>query len=102
MRPFPVKTPIGTVSKITPSFIGFNRGITPTEVTRTQHKPTSQAELKVLRSPQANTIPLININDRYQYVNVNFTRGASAKRPPPIIPRPKPKGKVTMSTYNFE
>jgi len=102
MRPFPIKTPIAPVHKITPMFIGFNRGITPTEVTRTQHKPTSPDEIKGLRSTQVNTIPLVNINGRYRDVSVNFTRDNSHRRPPPTVLAKSGKKSITISTYNFE
>ena len=104
MRPFPIKTPIGPVQKITPKFIGYNRGITPTEVTRTQQKPTSQTEIKVLRSTQTNTIPLVNINDRYRAVThrVNFSRDNYHRRPTPALIAKPGKKSITISTYNFE
>ena len=109
MRTFPVKTPIGPVSKITPNFIGFNRGINPHELDIKPNKPTSQAQIKALRTPETNTIPIVNINDRYRHVtrNVNFTRDISTKAPNvfyynPIGKRPNKKKSVTISTYNFE
>ena len=105
MRTFPAKTPIGPVHKVTPMFIGFNRGITPTDVIRKQHKPTSQAEIKGLRATQTNTLALVNINDRYRAVThrVNFSRDHSHRRPTPVLTtKPNNKKPVTISTYKFE
>ena len=103
MRTFPVKTPIGPIQKVTPIFHGFNhRGIIPTQITRYQHTPTSQAEIKVLSS--TNTIPLVNISERYRSVThrVNFTRDNSHRKPTPAILNKSGKKSITISTYNFE
>ena len=101
MRPFPPRTVQGTVPIVTPYFIGFRRGIDGNPIVLNRERNTTSVEqIKCLRAPIMNAIPLVPIHERYRCASASFSKSALPPRKPYIPPQAEFK-RIRSSTYSI-
>ena len=101
MRPFPPRTVQGSVPIVTPYFIGYRRGIDGNPIVLNREpNSTNVDQIKCLRAPIMNAIPLIPVYDRYRCAGASFSKNALPPRKP-YVPPPAEFKKIRSRTYSM-
>jgi hypothetical protein len=86
---------------VTPYFIGFRRGIDGNPIVLNRKRNTTNVEqIKCLRAPIMNSIPLVPIHERYRCASAKFSKSALPPRTPYMPPQAEFK-KIRSSTYSM-
>ena len=99
MRPFPPRTVQGSVPIVTPYFIGYRRGIDGNPIVLNRERNATNVEqIKCLKAPIMNAIPLVPVYDRYRCAKARLSKSALPPRKPYMPPSAEFK-KINSSTY---